>query len=578
MLHSSFTIGVALVAAATVSTLPGIADDKPSKRQKPKIRISKETTYLTKPLDKDGIVDYAAALNAMASKGVTPQTNAAAGLAQILGPAKFPAEIRREFFAKLGVPVPSKEGRYFLSMADFARHAAGRGADAYASALFDEYENSMTGPWSPRDLPRLAAWMKYNQKPLESVVKATLRKRWFNPIAGVSGNEKGTLLWADMTLTHETRECVRALAARALLAVQEGRNDQAQRDLLACHRLARLVAQGPFLIDALVGNAIEFIACMADRAMLQSGRLSEKQLAAYQSALARLGLFPPLSRVTNSERFAILDAIAYVAHHGPEGLQSVVVGIDGDDSLRGWFENLKWRLVMSLVDWDFVLKTVNQEYDRLLIVMNNRRYADWKTAAAEYERHLGTIREDVRLLLFDNKALFRRIATGKKNGREVISELAANAVTVLLMPAFDTMRLSRDRTRAKLQLTIIAIALERHRKATGKFPDRLSDLQPRYLKKLPQDLFTEKPFRYKPSKTGYLLYSVGPNMKDDGGRPMNVENDDDDVAVRMKPAKRAAFRTPCACGVMSRTTTPNRAHPLRCCTDTAAEVRAACCE
>ena len=43
---------------------------------KPKFPLGRETTFVTGPLDKDGYVDYAAALNERLGKGVTPDKNA----------------------------------------------------------------------------------------------------------------------------------------------------------------------------------------------------------------------------------------------------------------------------------------------------------------------------------------------------------------------------------------------------------------------------------------------------------------------------------------------------------------------
>jgi hypothetical protein len=51
------------------------SSDETPKKTKPKFTISKETTFITEPLDKDGYPDYAAALNARLSKGVTPENN-----------------------------------------------------------------------------------------------------------------------------------------------------------------------------------------------------------------------------------------------------------------------------------------------------------------------------------------------------------------------------------------------------------------------------------------------------------------------------------------------------------------------
>ena len=65
---------LSLMAAATRL----LADDKPEQEKKPapKFTISKETTYVTGPLDKYGYIDYETALNERMSKGVTRETNA----------------------------------------------------------------------------------------------------------------------------------------------------------------------------------------------------------------------------------------------------------------------------------------------------------------------------------------------------------------------------------------------------------------------------------------------------------------------------------------------------------------------
>lgn len=64
------------------------------------------------------------------------------------------------------------------------------------------------------------------------------------------------------------------MCLRAMLRLNQGQVEQAWDDLLACHRLARLAGQGQTLIDALVGIALEAIACAGDQALIQSDRLS----------------------------------------------------------------------------------------------------------------------------------------------------------------------------------------------------------------------------------------------------------------------------------------------------------------
>jgi hypothetical protein len=40
-----------------------------------------------------------------------------------------------------------------------------------------------------------------------------------------------------------------------------------------------------------------------------------------------------------------------------------------------------------------------------------------------------------------------------------------------------------------------------------------------YLKQLPMDSFSDKPLVYKKTEDNFILYSVGPDFKDDGGEP-----------------------------------------------------------
>src|SRR5262245_6181014 len=75
-----------------------------------------------KPADKDGNVDYEAALNDRLGKGVTPEKNANALLWKALGPTPeggpgMPAE----FYKRLGIEEPPKQGDYFVGLTAYLR-------------------------------------------------------------------------------------------------------------------------------------------------------------------------------------------------------------------------------------------------------------------------------------------------------------------------------------------------------------------------------------------------------------------------------------------------------------------------
>lgn len=63
----------------------------------------------------------------------------------------------------------------------------------------------------------------------------------------------------------------------------------------------------------------------------------------------------------------------------------------------------------------------------------------------------------------------------------------------------------------------LAIALELNRQKTGTFPEKLDELVGVYIREVPVDRFASGPPIYRRENNGYVLYSVGPNGKDDGG-------------------------------------------------------------
>jgi len=69
----------------------------------------------------------------------------------------------------------------------------------------------------------------------------------------------------------------------------------------------------------------------------------------------------------------------------------------------------------------------------------------------------------------------------------------------------------------QFDLTRVAIALDIQHSNDGMYPDSLNDLHVDSLGELPLDRFSGYPLHYERRGDGYLLYSVGPNAKDDQG-------------------------------------------------------------
>ena len=90
-----------------------------------------------------------------------------------------------------------------------------------------------------------------------------------------------------------------------------------------------------------------------------------------------------------------------------------------------------------------------------------------------------------------------------------------------------------DRRLARLRAARAALAVERYRLKRGGLPASLQDLVPEYLKTVPLDPFDGKPLRFRKLGRGFMVYSVGPDGKDEGGRGREESLKHDDVSFRV---------------------------------------------
>jgi hypothetical protein len=96
----------------------------------------------------------------------------------------------------------------------------------------------------------------------------------------------------------------------------------------------------------------------------------------------------------------------------------------------------------------------------------------------------------------------------------------------------------RKRDSAKMRLLICDLAIRAYRLDHGRNPAKLADLVPEYLSGLPKDPFSGGQFVYRLTPKGYLLYSVGVNGVDDGGKQSSLAGlgDDGDILLDDPPS------------------------------------------
>jgi hypothetical protein len=92
-----------------------------------------------------------------------------------------------------------------------------------------------------------------------------------------------------------------------------------------------------------------------------------------------------------------------------------------------------------------------------------------------------------------------------------------------------------------MRCALVAVAAERYRRAHGTWPERLDALEPTCLARVPIDPYARQPLRLRRTATGLVIYSVGPDCQDDGGKidPVNPQARGTDVGFRLwDPALR----------------------------------------
>jgi hypothetical protein len=93
------------------------------------------------------------------------------------------------------------------------------------------------------------------------------------------------------------------------------------------------------------------------------------------------------------------------------------------------------------------------------------------------------------------------------------------APALIYLPSMTKVAVVRWQIDELIGATRCLIALHLYRNDQGRWPASLTELLPDYLAAVPIDRFDGKPLRYRVDGDHLLLYSVGINREDDGGKP-----------------------------------------------------------
>jgi hypothetical protein len=134
------------------------------------------------------------------------------------------------------------------------------------------------------------------------------------------------------------------------------------------------------------------------------------------------------------------------------------------------------------------------------------------------------VREHARILALMGQAIdnarlppHEQVAAERRLSHEIKALPRDAALTQHLFPAVE-MEASLCRHKlARMRCLQVLLAVERYRQEKGAWPAKLADLTPKHLTTVPLDPFDGEPVRYRAVADGVVVYTTGPDRRDDGG-------------------------------------------------------------
>lgn len=302
----------------------------------------------------------------------------------------------------------------------------------------------------------------------------------------------------------QCRVTARINHGRMLIALDAGDRPaflQAMEQTLA---IARILSAQATLIDHLVATAMCAMVLGDIRYLIVEGRLDRELLTQVSALLDRQLPLVPLSESLKCERLFAMDTIEWTHSQDGRLMPSAAIaahneyknGGQGDVPALAGFENL-----LSIV-----LPSKKESQDAI---------------------------DQFYTLVDQQLALPAHARTRPSPSEKFADDLSSRFIVVKLMiPAISKTLVTESTFFNDVAATRTMIVLELFRAQNNTYPKSLSELVPAFLTAVPQDSFSPRALTYvlkDPSSPrpadAYLLYSVGGDFKDDGGKiPENANN------------------------------------------------------
>jgi hypothetical protein len=366
-----------------------------------------------------------------------------------------------------------------------------------------------------RDWPAMAEHLRTHRDTLERFRQgATLDGLGLVP--GLRISDEDIKLWPDMAMAApesglmadsmigillpqlgSMRSIAGFLVADARLAVAEGDGERAARNLIAVLRMAHQLREIPLLINDLVAMSIASHGTEEALQILYTNPVlfSDDDLRDLAHLLAGYpGDGEPLVRL-EGERLFFEDVVQRLYSLDSDGNGVMVAGSLSE------LESLSGQVPTETVALNLAGPVASA------VIADRKRTLQFNTDYfASAEAWIGTPAWE--RTAFDDPLDRVDTAVGR----------ARYALAHVLTPAIGRALRQGEQFEQRRNAAFVAIAVELFRRAEGRPPTALSELTPRFLPRVPIDMFDGAPLKYRVQGDSFVIYSIGNDYIDDDGR------------------------------------------------------------
>jgi hypothetical protein len=362
---------------------------------------------------------------------------------------------------------------------------------------------STSATWAPEQERAIQDWVRDNEEAWQLFLAGSRRRYCQPPHELIPTDHPGKpWLWQfHATSVYSLRRFADLGVWRSRLASREGKLPGALQECLVLARAGVHWQQRATQIEYLTGCALSGFAHQQILQTLADSSPSAADLSWLQGELTEVyadGF--PLARL-QADRLCLLDTVQHVFTEGgpggghliPRELAQLVEMIE--ENVGDWGPPPKGklqylRLSLAHARRDELLAKANELYDR----------ADQLTQMTPYQGRQAGIRNLDRTI----ESLDRR----------------KYALIWWMLPGAERLSDMAFASKALHEGTVLVLALRRWCLEKGSYPAKLRMLVGgQRLREVPLDPFSDGPPVYRVTRDGFLLYSLGPNFTDEGGKP-----------------------------------------------------------